>query len=74
MMVSQKVRKTVTPAQAGVQNLLKTLDSRLRGNDRRREISTFYEVVINEQVTALPGAKVARFERIIDHCALYILK
>jgi len=35
----------VTPAKAGVQNLLNFLDSRLRGNDRKRLFRTFYELV-----------------------------
>jgi len=30
---SQKVRNSVMPAKTGIQNYLKTLDSRLRGND-----------------------------------------
>jgi hypothetical protein len=38
-----KSRKTVTPAEAGVQNSLNLLDSRFRGNDKNGEIATFYE-------------------------------
>jgi len=33
--------KTVTPAEAGVQNSLKLLDSRFRGNDKNGEVTTF---------------------------------
>jgi hypothetical protein len=32
-------------AKAGIQNYLKTLDSRLRGNDVRRRIKTFYKSI-----------------------------
>ena len=31
------------PAKAGIQNYLKTLDSRLRGNDAKGRFKTFYE-------------------------------
>jgi hypothetical protein len=34
----QKVRNSVMPAEAGIQNYLKTLDSRLRGNDVKGRI------------------------------------
>jgi hypothetical protein len=34
-------RKPVTPAKAGVQNYLNYLDSRFRGNDKKREIAAF---------------------------------
>ena len=40
-----KSRKTVTPAEAGVQNSLNLLDSRFRGNDKNGEIGTFYETM-----------------------------
>jgi hypothetical protein len=33
------------PAKAGIQNYLKTLDSRLRGNDVKRRFKTFYESI-----------------------------
>jgi len=33
------------PAKAGIQNYLKTLDSRLRGNDAKRHYATFYEFI-----------------------------
>ena len=33
------------PAEAGIQNYLKTLDSRLRGNDVKRGFWTFYETI-----------------------------
>jgi len=32
-------------AKAGIQNYLKTLDSRLRGNDAKRRFKTFYETI-----------------------------
>ena len=38
-----KSLKTVTPAEAGVQNYLNLLDSRFRGNDKIGGITTFYE-------------------------------
>ena len=34
------------PAKAGIQNYLKTLDSRLRGNDVKGCFKTFYETII----------------------------
>ena len=34
------------PAKAGIQNYLKTLDSRLRGNDVKGRFKTFYESII----------------------------
>ena len=40
-----KSRKTVTPAEAGVHNLLECLDSRFRGNDRKGTKQTFYESI-----------------------------
>jgi hypothetical protein len=33
------------PAKAGIQNHLKSLDSRLRGNDDKGAFSTFYETI-----------------------------
>jgi hypothetical protein len=42
-----KSLKTVTPAEAGVQNSLNLLDSRFRGNDKNGEVGTFYEILIN---------------------------
>ena len=33
------------PAKAGIQNYLKKLDPRLRGNDVKGRIKTFYETV-----------------------------
>ncbi len=33
------------PAKAGIQNYLKTLDSRLRGNDVKGRFKTFYESI-----------------------------
>jgi hypothetical protein len=33
------------PAKAGIQNYLKTLDSRLRGNDAKGSFKTFYETI-----------------------------
>jgi hypothetical protein len=41
-----KSLKTVTPAEAGVQNSLNLLDSRFRGNDKNGEVATFYETII----------------------------
>jgi hypothetical protein len=42
----QKVQNSVMPAKAGIQNYLNTLDSRLRGNDVKGRIWTFYETII----------------------------
>jgi len=44
-MISSKVRKAVTPAQAGVQNCLIQLDSRFRGNDENGVKTTFCEII-----------------------------
>ena len=33
------------PAKAGIQNYLKTLDFRLRGNDAKGRFNTFYETI-----------------------------
>jgi hypothetical protein len=33
------------PAKAGIQKYLKTLDSRLRGNDVKRRFKTFYGTI-----------------------------
>jgi hypothetical protein len=33
------------PAKAGIQNYLKTLDSRLRGNDVKGRFKAFYETI-----------------------------
>jgi len=41
-----KSQKTVTPAEAGVQNCLDLLDSRFHGNDKIGEITTSYETII----------------------------
>jgi hypothetical protein len=35
----------VIPAQAGIHNHMKTLDPRLRGDDRQRTSSIFYDAV-----------------------------
>ena len=40
-----KVRNSVMPTKAGIQNYLKTLDSRLRGNDAKGHFKTFYETI-----------------------------
>ena len=40
-----KGHQIVTPAKAGVQKILERLDSRLRGNDRKKHFSTFFEFV-----------------------------
>jgi len=44
-MVSQKVSWVVTPAKAGVQKILKSLDSGFRRNDKFCGVSTFYEII-----------------------------
>jgi len=40
-----KSQNSVMPAKAGIQNYLKTLDSRLRGNDAEERFKTFYETI-----------------------------
>jgi len=44
-MVSQKVSWIVTPAKAGVQNMLKLRDSGFRRNDEFYGISSFHEFI-----------------------------
>ena len=39
------------PAKAGIQNYLKTLDSRLRGNDVKGRFKTFYETINIDDAT-----------------------
>ena len=50
---SQKVRNAVMSAKAGIQNYLKTLDSRLRGNDAKGRFKTFYETINYEDTIQL---------------------
>jgi len=45
LMISYKVPKFVTPAKAGVHNLLEKPDSGFRRNDAKREFLTFHEGV-----------------------------
>ena len=40
-----KIRKGVMPANAGIQNILKTLDPGVRRDDSKRELQTFYQTV-----------------------------
>ena len=47
-MASQKVSKSVTPANAGVYKWLISLDSRVRGNDENGSV-TFYETINTEE-------------------------
>jgi hypothetical protein len=54
-MVSQIVSCNVTPAQAGVQNLLKALDSGLRRNDGNWQFQTFCEIVKLDESYKLKG-------------------
>jgi hypothetical protein len=44
-MTSQKIAASVTPAKAGVQNVLKSLDSGFRRNDRKANFLAFYEFI-----------------------------
>ena len=50
LMNSQKVKKTVAPAKAGVQNCLIQLDSRFVGNDENGIKTTFYESITFEWI------------------------
>jgi hypothetical protein len=52
-----KVLHTVTPAQAGVQDLMGALDSGLRRNDRRARSSNFCESPVITIVFFLEGFK-----------------
>jgi len=45
------------PAKAGIQDYLKTLDSRLRGNDDKGAFSTFYETINFEYVKKVRGCQ-----------------
>jgi hypothetical protein len=40
-----KSLKPVTPVKTGVQKVLKSLDSRLRGNDKKEKQMTLYETI-----------------------------
>jgi len=53
-MFSQKDKWAVTPAKAGVQNILERLDSGFRRNDKPFGFSTFYETIkiLRENVDA----------------------
>ena len=42
------------PAKAGIQNYLKTLDSRLRGNDAKGRFKTFYETINIQSSFVIP--------------------
>jgi len=42
------------PAKAGIQNYLKTLDSRLRGNDVKGRFKTFYETIKFDKAAETP--------------------
>ncbi len=61
----KKVQGPVIPAKAGIQKYLKTLDSRLRGNDANGRFMTFYETVIFYQTeSCLPASLSAAFSNI----------
>jgi nitrate reductase assembly molybdenum cofactor insertion protein NarJ len=62
-MRSQKVLQVVTPAEAGVQKTLERLDSRLRGNDRKKRFSTFYERINTEDLAKSPAEWICHFDR-----------
>jgi hypothetical protein len=49
-----KSPQVVTPAKAGVQNLLNLLDSRFHGNDRKGRSPTFYEAVKFDEFVKSP--------------------
>ena len=50
-----KSLKTVTPAEAGVQDSLNLLDSRFRENDKNWEIATSYEIIKVESLEFVRG-------------------
>jgi len=62
-MHSKKVKIVVTPAKAGAHKYLKTLDSRLLGNDGKRNFSTFYETVKVEEYKITNARNAAYFYR-----------
>jgi len=45
-----KIYKPVTPAKAGVHNILEYLDSRFRGNDKNGAKRTFYERINSQSL------------------------
>jgi len=45
MTTSLIVRSSVMPAKAGIQNYLKILNSRIRGNDAKGGLQIFYETI-----------------------------
>ena len=50
------------PAKAGIQNYLKTLDSRLRGNDAKGRFKTFYETINIDDATLYQILKQASYK------------
>ena len=53
------------PAKAGIQNYLKTLDSRFRGNDAKGRFKTFYETI------KVDKKNVMEFQKIFRNMAFY---
>jgi len=58
---SQKVRNSVMLSKAGIQNYLKILNSRLRGNDAKGRIKTFYDTIIWHKLRLSKNPKLAVF-------------
>jgi len=50
------------PAKAGIQNYLKILDSRLRGNDAKRGFMTFYDTINVRRSSVLSSIKLSAFQ------------
>jgi Ca2+-binding EF-hand superfamily protein len=53
-------------AKAGIQNYLKTLDSRLRGNDAKGRFKTFYETIYFEIKQNITRERLKQMEVLYD--------
>jgi hypothetical protein len=61
---SEKVRNAVMPAEAGIQNYIKILDSRPCGKDAKGGFKTFYEIIIihQNQLSISAGSLIAVYD------------
>ena len=55
--VAEKHNPFVTPAQAGLQKCVKSLDSRFRGNDEKERFPTFYRENTRAFLGCHPGCR-----------------
>ena len=67
---SQEVRNSVMPAKAGIQNYLKILDFRLRGNDAKGRFKTIYESTKKERIPQIFNMDELVKSQNFDFCSL----